>query len=449
MLKRGGKMEPIYVTGHQNPDTDSIISAMAYTALRHALGDRQYTAARLGNVSDETQAVLDFFDVEPPRLITNVRTQVSDLEFDTPPTLGRNVTVNKAFETLKSSGRSAVPVVDSDGQLFGMLTSGDIASYMMDSIYKLGKDEVPTCDLLSLLSVPIEEICNTNDIQFFKLSDYIDDVKEVVLRTRFRSYPVLDESGVVVGCLGRFHLIHPNKKKVVLVDHNELSQTVPGIKQAEILEIIDHHRLADIQTTAPVFFRNEPLGSTATIVATMYREKGVVPEKKIAGLLASAIISDTVMFKSPTCTQYDIDTAEHLAKVADVSLEELGNTMFAQGASADKPVEELIYTDFKEFHIAGYKLGIGQVTCLASEALLARKSEFLKEMDKKKRMENYDFILLMLTDVLKEGTLLLFIGDEDTISQAYDVSAHDNEVFLPKVMSRKKQIVPRLSELWG
>jgi len=442
-------MEPIYVTGHQNPDTDSICAALSYAALRNALGDRQYIPARLGNVSDETKAVLDYFGVEAPRLLTNVRTQVFDLSYDTPPTLGRNVTVNKAWETLKSVNRSAVPVVESDGKLFGMLTTGDIASYVMNAVYNLGRDSIPTCELSDLLDKPIDSICSTEDIQFFHLNDYVDDVKDIILKSRFRSYPVVDENDVVVGTIGRFHLIRYNHKKVVLVDHNEASQSVAGLKQADILEIIDHHRLADIQTTAPVFFRNEPLGSTCSIIATMYKEKGVVPDEKIAGLLCAAIISDTVMFKSPTCTQYDIEIAERMAKIANVNIEELGDVMFAGTASLSKPIEELLYTDFKEFHIAGYKLGIGQVTCLNSEALMGRKDEFLKAMKSKKESAKYDYILLMLTDVLKEGTHLIYIGDEDTISQAYDVKAKDNEVFLPHVMSRKKQIVPRLSELWG
>lgn len=442
-------MEPIYVTGHQNPDTDSICSALAYAALRNALGDRQFIAARLGNISDETCAVLDFFGVEAPKLITNVRTQVFDLSYDEPPTLGRKVTVNKAWETLKGAKRSAVPVVESDGKLYGMLTTGDIATYVMNSVYELGKFDSGSVDVSGLLEKPIEEICSKDELQFFHLNDYVDDVKDIILKSRFRCYPILDENDAVVGTIGRFHLIRYNHKKVVLVDHNEASQSVAGLSQADILEIIDHHRLADIQTTAPVFFRNEPLGSTATIIASMYREKGVVPDEKIAGLLAAAIISDTVMFKSPTCTDYDIEIAERMAKIANVNLNELGDVMFAGTTSLSKPIEELLYTDFKEFHIAGYKLGISQVTCLNSEALLSRKDEFLKAMNSKKTSAKYDFILLMLTDVLKEGTHLLFIGDEDTISQAYDAKPENNEVFLPHVMSRKKQIVPRLSELWG
>ena len=442
-------MEPIYVTGHQNPDTDSICSALCYAALRNALGDRQYVAARLGNVSDETKAVLDYFGVEAPKLITNVRTQVYDLSYDEPPTLGRKVTVNKAWETIKNAKRSAVPVVEADGKLFGMLTTGDIASYVMNTVYEYGKDQSVNFDVNDLLEKPIDGICSTEDIQFFHLEDYVDDVKDIITRSRFRCYPVLDENDVVVGTIGRFHLIRYNHKKVVLVDHNEAAQSVAGLQQADILEIIDHHRLADIQTVAPVFFRNEPLGSTATIIATMYKEKGVVPDEKIAGLLAAAIISDTVMFKSPTCTEYDVEIANRMAKIANVDLNELGDVLFAGTASLSKPIEELLYTDFKEFHIAGYKLGIGQVTCLNSEALMTRKDEFIKAMSSKKESAKYDFILLMLTDVLLEGTHLIFLGDEDTISQAYDVKAENNEVFLPHVMSRKKQIVPRLSELWG
>ena len=442
-------MDLVYVTGHQNPDTDSIVSAISYTALRNALGDRHFRAARLGHVNDETKGILEFFNIEAPGLIKNVRTQVCDLDYDTPPTLGRNVTVNKAWETLKSSHKGSVPVVESNGKLFGVLTIGDIASYVMNDIFELSRSDIPTCDVIELLSRPIEDICRTEDLQYFYETDYIDDVKDKVLNSHYRSYPIVDKDGIVVGALSRVHLIKPNRKKVVLVDHNELSQSVPGLQQAEILEIIDHHRLADIQTKSPIYFRNEPLGSTSTIVSLMYRERGVVPEKAIAGLMAAAIVSDTVMFKSPTCTQVDIDAAERLASIAGVTLEELGDVVFSSNSYENKPVEEVMYYDFKEFLIAGYKLGIGQITCLNSDTMLERKDEFLEEMARRKKSSEYDFVLLMLTDVLKEGTHLLFIGDKDTISQAYNVEVNENDVFLPKVMSRKKQIVPRLSELWG
>ena len=503
--------DPVYVTGHQNPDTDSIVSAIAYAALRNALGDREYVAARLGNVSDETQRVLDKFDAEPPVLISNVRTQVRDLVFDTPPAMDRSVTIFHAWETMKQGdgAPSVIPVVEDDGSLYGMLTTGDIATHSMKNVDAPHVDNVPVYNLLSVLegqivnqpagipeelsgdviiavptahegmlfnnpnsivvcgqqadmvrhaldigvkavvicqadvseefrndtsetliitsplsayrtarminlALPVDRICAAENLKVFHLDDYLDDVKDVLLNSRYRAYPILDENDKVVGTMGRYHMIRPKRKRVVLVDHNELSQTVPGLSEAEVLGIIDHHRLADIQTTGPIFFRNEVLGSTATIISGMYQEKGIMPSKKIAGLLCSAIISDTVMFKSPTCTPHDKVIAERMARIAEVTLEEVGNTVFA-GADLSKPVDELLFTDFKEFLIA----------------------------------DHYDYILIMLTDVLKEGTELLYIGDDQTITNAYGHPAANNAVFLPHVMSRKKQIVPRLSELWG
>lgn len=537
--------DPVYVTGHQNPDTDSIVSAIAYAALRNALGDREYVAARLGNVSDETQRVLDKFDAEPPVLLSNVRTQVRDLVFDTPPAMARSVTIAHAWETMKTGdgAPSVIPIVEDDGTLYGMMTSGDIANHSMKNVDAPHVDNVPVFNLLSVLegqivnqpsavpeeisgdviiavptahegmlfnnpdsivvcgqqadmvrhalevgvkavvicqadvseefrsntsdtliitsplsayrtarminlALPVERICATENLKVFHLDDYLDDVKDVLLNSRYRAYPILDEDDKVVGTMGRYHMIRPKRKRVVLVDHNELSQTVPGLAEAELLGIIDHHRLADIQSTAPIFFRNEILGSTATIISEMYQEKGIMPSKKIAGLLVSAIISDTVMFKSPTCTPHDKVIAERMARIAEVTLEEVGNTVFA-GADLSKPVEELIFTDFKEFLIADHKLGIGQVTCLNSDELLSRQDEMLAAMKARKEDRGYDYILIMLTDVLKEGTELLYIGDDQTITNAYGQPAANNAVFLPHVMSRKKQIVPRLSELWG
>ena len=537
--------DPVYVTGHQNPDTDTIVSAIAYAALRNALGDREYVAARLGNVSDETQRVLDKFDAEPPVLLSNVRTQVRDLVFDTPPAMARSVTIAHAWETMKTGdgAPSVIPIVEDDGTLYGMMTSGDIANHSMKNVDAPHVDNVPVFNLLSVLegqivnqpsavpeeisgdviiavptahegmlfnnpnsivvcgqqadmvrhaldigvkavvicqadvseefrsntsdtliitsplsayrtarminlALPVERICATENLKVFHLDDYLDDVKDVLLNSRYRAYPILDEEDKVVGTMGRYHMIRPKRKRVVLVDHNELSQTVPGLAEAELLGIIDHHRLADIQSTAPIFFRNEILGSTATISSEMYQEKGIMPSKKIAGLLVSAIISDTVMFKSPTCTPHDKVIAERMARIAEVTLEEVGNTVFA-GADLSKPVEELIFTDFKEFLIADHKLGIGQVTCLNSDELLSRQDEMLAAMKARKEDRGYDYILIMLTDVLKEGTELLYIGDDQTITNAYGQPAANNAVFLPHVMSRKKQIVPRLSELWG
>ena len=236
---------------------------------------------------------------------------------------------------------------------------------------------------------------------------------------------------------------------MVLVDHNERAQAVPGLDQAEILEIIDHHRLADIQTAQPVRMRNEPVGSTNTIIAGMYQEYGVMPSPNMAGLIASAILSDTVIFKSPTCTKRDIDMAERMARIAKVSLEEVGKELFSASGSDDKSAEELFLADFKEFHIAEQKLGVSQITCVDSARLLERKAEFLELMASLRKTNRYDMVILMLTDVLLEGTQLVYLGSDDTISRAFSIEPHDNTLFLPRVMSRKKQIIPMLTALWG
>ena len=538
-------MDTIYVTGHRNPDTDSIVSAMAYAALRNALGDREYRAARLGHVSDETQLVLDRFGFTAPTWIKTMRTQVRDLDYDTPPALSSAVTVSRAWSVLSSdSSIAAIPVSNEDGTLFGMLSSGDIAAYDMGSIVRPHVEEIPVFNLLSVLegrilneagnlidtitgdvcialpqscenllfsdensivvcghqpdmirraldlnvrcvilcqaeldeelrslptntciistpfdayravrliyqSIPIRRICHTKEIVCFHLDDYVDDVRESMLKSRYRCYPILDENERVVGTVSRYHLIRPRRKRVVLVDHNEVAQSVPGLDQAEILEIIDHHRLADIQTGNPIYFRNEPVGSTTTIIAGMYQEKGLMPSEKLAGLMASAIVSDTVMFKSPTCTPRDRNMAERMARIANVSLEELGQQIFSASWSDDKTAEELLFTDFKDFHIAGHNLGVGQITCVNSEHILERRDEFLAVMRETMKKKDYSLMLLMLTDVLREGTQLIYLGDEETIRQAFSPEARHNVVFLPHVMSRKKQIIPTLSAMWG
>ena len=538
-------MDKIYVTGHRNPDTDSIVSAMAYAALRNAVGDREYVAARLGQLSDETRAILSRFGFEAPLHLKNVRTQVQDLDYDQPPILNAAVTVNRAWSAMEEDKHiSAIPITDDDGHLKGMLTAGDIAGYDMYTIADPSLRKVPIFNILSVLegqlltetdqvvttitgdvilalpqgtdlppyrkketvlicghqpdmlrkavefgvgcvilcqaelpddiraiakntciistpydsyrtvrrifqAIPVSRVARKEDLQFFRLDDYIDDVREVVLQSRYRSYPILDADDRVVGTLSRYHLIRPRHKRVVLVDHNEAAQSVPGLDQADILAIIDHHRLADIQTRNPIYVRNEPVGSTTTIVAGMYQERGLMPSAKLAGLMAAAIVSDTVMFKSPTSTPRDRRMAERMAHIAGLSLDELGQEIFSASAPEDKPVEELLFSDFKEFHIAGHDFGISQITCVDSDRQLKRKDQFLELMAKTKAEHGYSMMILMLTDVLLEGSKILCLGGEDTFRQAFNVEVKDHEAFLPRVMSRKKQMVPMLSALWG
>ena len=537
-------MDPIYVTGHRNPDTDSIVAAMAYAALRNACGDREYEAACLGHVSDETQMVLDRFGFQPPKRIHSMHTQDRDLDFDTPPVLSAAVTEGRAWRMLQEHKEiSALPVANEDGTLYGMLSREDVASYNMALVTLGVLEKVPLFNVLSVLegkvlneagentdtiegeiaialpqsrenllfnrkksivfcghqpdmiqralemnvnclvlcqaeiseeqrniptttcvistpfdayraarlifqSTPIGRICRTKDLVCFHLEDRVDDVKELVLKHREHCYPILDENERVVGVLTRYHLLRPRRKRVVLVDHNEASQSVPGLEEAEILEIIDHHRLADIQTNNPIYVRNEPVGSTNTIIASMFQDRGLMPSEKMAGMMAAAILSDTVMFKSPTCTVRDIKTAERMARIADISLDELGKEIFSASVG-NKTAEELLFTDYKEFHIAGHDLAVAQITCVDSASMLARKEEFLKRMKKAAKEKKLSMVILMLTDVLLEGTQILYVGDDETIHQAFNVVPKENSAFLPRVMSRKKQIIPMLSALWG
>ena len=537
-------MDPIYVTGHRNPDTDSIVAAMSYAALRNALGDREYKAACLGQVSDETQRVLDRFGFSAPKRITGMYTQVQDLDFDQPPILSSAVTVERAWELLQENKtQAAIPVANEDGTLYGMLSREDVASYTMSQITGGVLEPVPLFNLLSVLegrvcndagentdmisgevvialpqsrdglpfrsentimlcgdqpqmiqaaleknihclilcqaelpgdlvslptstcviatdldayrasrmlfqSTPIGRICHQEDNFCFHLDDRVDDVKELVLKHRHPCYPILNSKEQVVGVLARYHLLRPRRKRVVLVDHNEAAQSVPGLEEAEILEIIDHHRLADIQTANPIYVRNEPVGSTNTIIASMYRDRGVTPTEGMAGMMAAAILSDTVMFKSPTCTERDKQTAQRMARLANISLDELGREIFS-GAIHHRSAKELLEADYKEFHIAGITLAVSQITCMDSPELLVRRQEFLELMKENAQKKGFSMVLLMLTDVLLEGTQLLFVGDEEIIRQAFNKEPKENTVFLPRIMSRKKQVIPMLSVLWG
>lgn len=537
-------MDPIYVTGHRNPDTDSIVAAIAYAALRNACGEREYEAACLGQVSDETQIVLDRFGFQAPKRITNLYNQVQDLDFDTPPILSRGVTMGRAWaEFQEYPAITAVPVAKEDGTLYGILSRTDIANYNMSQIASGILEEVPLFNVLSVLegkilneagettdaisgevtialpqsrenllfskpetivlcghqpdmirralehnvsclvlcqaeisqelrtlptktviistpldayraarlifqSTPVGRICNTEGIIRFHLDQRVDDVRDLVLKYRHPSYPIVDKDEKVVGILTRYHLLRPRRKRVVLVDHNEASQSVPGLEEAELLEIIDHHRLADIQTANPIYVRNEPVGSTNTIIAEMFQDRGLMPSAELAGMMAAAILSDTVMFKSPTCTSRDIRTAERMARIANVSLEELGRSIFSASVE-NKSAREVLFTDYKEFHIAGHGLAVSQITCVDSSGVMNRKEEFLALMATEAKNRGFALMVLMLTDVLKEGTQILYVGDDDAIRQAFNVTPKDNTAFLPHVMSRKKQVIPMLSDLWG
>lgn len=534
----------IYIFGHKNPDTDSIASAIAYAELKKRLGFNAF-AKRLGDINQETEFVLNYFNIPKPDILPTVKTQVSDLNLDKVIPISPDSSIKTAWMLMKKNNVKTLAVIDENEKFLGLVTLSNITNKYMDTLenniiktplrniletlnaklilgdeakfnsngkivvaalspesmkpfiekgdiviignrkdsqkkaIELGancliitggfnaeqdildfaeqkeciiintpNDTYTTARLINQ-SIPVKYVMTTENIISFHIDDFVDEIRDKMLQTRYRSYPVLDENNKIYGFISRYHLISQKKKLVILVDHNERSQTVHGIDDAEILEIIDHHRVADIQTGKPIFFRNEPVGSTSTIIAGMYFENGIRPPKNIAGLLCAAIISDTVKFKSPTCTYIDKITAERLAEIAGIDIEAFALEMFKAGTSLqNKTPEEIFFQDFKEFKLGKYKIGISQVNTMNVEGLGETKNGILNFMNKLCNERGYDLLIIMLTDIIREGSEIIFAGEEkELIAKAFNVDVHNNFVFLPGVISRKKQIIPPLSQI--
>ena len=536
----------IYVTGHKNPDSDSICAAYAYAEFKNKIGDVETVACRLGNPNQETQYILDYFNAEAPRLLKTVKLKVEDLQFDNISPVYPEISLKTAWSIMRDKNIKTLPVADENDHLLGVLAVSNLTSCYMDiwdnrilaksnttvgiirdmglkvvayvnedrkcfpgkiavtamqpdtmsehieegdiaivgdreeaqaalinlnvslmivtggyapseKIISLAKEhgvtiivtqhDSFTASRLIVQSIPVGYVMVKENIVSFTTDDLVDDIKGIMTETRFRSYPVLDQNGRVVGTVSRYHLISNHKKKVIQVDHNERGQSVDGLEDAEVLEIIDHHRVADIQTNNPIFFRNEPVGSTSTIVAKCFFESGIRPSRKAAGLLCGAIISDTLLFRSPTCTQQDIYNCKKLAEIAGINIEEFAKEMFKAGTSLKgKTVEQIFNSDFKPFTIEDIKVGIAQVNTMDIEGFMPLKEEMLQYMDQKAKEASLDMVMLLLTDILNEGSEILVTGAKpEIVEKAFKVTLENNGAFLPGVLSRKKQVVPPIT----
>ena len=304
-------------------------------------------------------------------------------------------------------------------------------------------------------SMPISYFMTREHLITFNSDDYIDEIREVMASKRHRDFPILDKDGRYLGMISRRNLLGAKGKQVILVDHNEKNQAVAGIENAEILEIIDHHRLGTIQTMSPVFFRNQPLGCTATIIYQMYQEAGIKVEPKIAGLLCSAIVSDTLLFRSPTCTPVDEMAARALADIAGIDIEKYAMDMFSAGSNLkDKSDEEIFYQDFKRFTSGKVTIGVGQITSLNGGELDKLKGRMEAFMEKALENNGLNMIFFMLTNILTETTELICEG-QGALQLAGKAFHQDIELLeeeglkepvlrLPGVVSRKKQLIPEL-----
>ncbi len=295
-------------------------------------------------------------------------------------------------------------------------------------------------------SIPVGHIMQKK-LTAFQSHQLLSDIRGTIEASKFRNYPVVDNERLV-GIVSRDNLMLPEPERVILVDHNERGQAVEGIEDAKILEIVDHHRLGGMQTGEPIYIREEPVGCTATIIANMYWQKNVEISPQIAGLLLSAIISDTVLFKSPTCTGYDKITSERLAKLADVQIEEYGMALLKAGAGiGDMTPADIAKNDMKEFQIGDYHILVSQLSVMDVDEVMEMKAELLESMNVLCTTEHFDMCLLMVTDILKESTELLYVGSPKTlIGEAFMKDASGDSIYLPGVMSRKKQIIPPLTD---
>lgn len=294
-------------------------------------------------------------------------------------------------------------------------------------------------------SKSIETIMNKKGIITFTLSDYLSEIKDITLKTKFRNYPLITDNGEYIGLIGRRHLIRPGRKNVILVDHNEFHQSARGIEEANIVEVIDHHRIGGINTVEPIQYISKTVGSTCTIIYEMFKYSGIEIPYKIAGLMISGILSDTLHFKSPTCTQADIEAVNALNEILKLDLDKYTMDMFKEGSSIKgMSLEKVVNSDLKEFTIKGKKVAIAQVFTLDIDYIEKISEELSSYLEKLSHEKGYDTMLLAVTDIIKEGSYMYFYGNEAVIKSALKISGKQGD-FVPYAVSRKKQILPSIT----
>lgn len=412
----------IFVTGHKSPDTDSICSSIAYAKLQQLQGV-DAVPIRAGEINKETAFALDYFHVEAQPIVKDFYVKVGDAVHTEVEALKVSASLKDAANWFAAHESSMAPVAD-NGNFVGVV---DRASLAEEFIKTVTGAELST----------VKELMHDPDL-FFSTQDNGHDVPAD------GQYAVVDD-GKYVGLVCADCVAGVEKQKVMLVDHNEKKQIIDGIDEAEIVSVVDHHRIGGtLDTTAPIFILFQPVGCTATIITSLYKQAHIDIPKEIAGLLLSAVISDTVLFRSPTCTQQDKDAAAELAAIAGVDVETYGMDMLKAGANvSDLTPEQIASSDMKEFSDSGKTFTISQVQVMDTADLLAQKTVLLGALEKMRAAKQYDACFLMITSIIDESTNFIFAGNMDeTVSKAFGKDVLDKEVYLPKVMSRKKQIVP-------
>ena len=536
----------INIIGHQNPDTDSICSALAYAWLKNGGSfTGLYEARRAGHVNRETKYALQHFGVDAPRLCTDISPQIKDIDIRTQPGIQGEMSVRAAWNLMREVEIDTLCITDESNELQGLITIKDIADANMELLDTdvLAEANTPLTNLLETLdaellvgdkdaritkgnicigtspeimeelvkpgdlvlvsnryetqmcaidcgaaalivccgsavprtivarakekgcyilttpydtyaasrlvttAAPVRHFMRTNRLLKFSVNTPVEDAQKVMASVRHRYFPILDENGKYCGVISRRNLLNVHRKQVILVDHNERAQAVDGLEQAEILEIIDHHRIGSLETVGPVYFRNVPVGCTATILYQMYKEQGVTPTKQVAGLLLSAILSDTLMFRSPTSTALDEATAKALAELAGEDIPAYAEQMFEAGADlTGRDAEDVFRSDFKAFSRGDVKFGVGQSIYMTDNSRAAAEALVRPFLPEASRREGLPLIFYMFTDMKTQSTDLMVFGfdAEEIVRDAFHVEVKDGMAVLPGVVSRKKQLIPPL-----
>ena len=536
----------INIIGHQNPDTDSICSALAYAWLKNGGSfTGLYEARRAGHVNRETKYALQHFGVDAPRLCTDISPQIKDIDIRTQPGIQGEMSVRAAWNLMREVEIDTLCITDESDELQGLITIKDIADANMELLDTgvLAAANTPLTNLLETLdaellvgdkdaritkgnicigtspeimeelvkpgdlvlvsnryetqmcaidcgaaalivccgsavprtivarakekgcyilttpydtyaasrlvttAAPVRHFMRTNRLLKFSVNTPVEDAQKVMASVRHRYFPILDENGKYCGVISRRNLLNVHRKQVILVDHNERAQAVDGLEQAEILEIIDHHRIGSLETIGPVYFRNVPVGCTATILYQMYKEQGVTPTKQVAGLLLSAILSDTLMFRSPTSTLLDEATAKALAELAGEDIPAYAEQMFEAGADlTGRDAEDVFRSDFKAFSRGDVKFGVGQSIYMTDNSRAAAEALVRPFLPEASRREGLPLIFYMFTDMKTQSTDLMVFGfdAEEIVRDAFHVEVKDGMAVLPGVVSRKKQLIPPL-----
>lgn len=536
-------MAHVYITGHKNPDTDTIASAIGYAEFKNLTDpDNFYAPACLGRVNDQTKWALDASGAKPPKLIKHIMLRVKDV-------MSGEILTARAADPLRNVGLamsqkniSQIPIVDDDGALIGIITERDLARmYIRESrgassfseapvsvasivevlegelacgkdrdihgklwvvsmsVESMGQtmengdvvvvgdrkeaqlkaielgagvvvlsngarpeDEVlqqaqknGTSVVLSpldsyvtsrmiQLSVPCGEVMSEDPLTVSP-DELLTDITDRVMEVHYRAAICVDEEDKPLGVVTRTDLLNPEPRRVILVDHAEIGQSVAGVEEAQVVEILDHHHVGDIQTRTPIAAIFDPVGSTATLIVERFQKAGLDPEKSTAKMLLSAILSDTVVLNSPTTTDRDREVVKHLEKQLGVDHKEFGMEMFeASSDVSGLSAEEIASQDAKEYEVSGgAKMSIAQVETVGT-GVLERKDELLDALEKHRERNGYLFAALMVTDIIEQGTELLCAGDYSPVERAFDAKAKGDVIDLPGVMSRKKQVAPKL-----